>query len=352
MSITLDVLSRPAFKNRPLNPYNARINEQLGGFGVRVFEYRPHRPLIEHYDVLHVHWPETTFNHDVLSAAATTESLLLAMRVARAKGTKTVWTAHNLYAQEHRYPKWEAHFWRRYIPQVDGVIALTEDGLERTRETFPGLDTRPGWVLPHPHYRGAYPDTISDEEARARLSLPPNAEVLVFFGQILDYKNVPALVRAFRTMSGGPKPRHLVVAGRPRSRELELAVRHAARGADRVHLHLRYVPDSDVQMFLRAADLVVLPYKEILNSGSAVLGLSFDRRVCMPCTGAAPSLRSVVGERWMHLYDELGPESLAAALEGVGDLPRRTDGAHLGGISPMAIAESTAAIYRELLGSR
>lgn len=101
---------------------------------------------------------------------------------------------------------------------------------------------------------------------------------------------------------------------------------------------------------MRSANLVVLPYKEILNSGTALLGLSFDRRVYMPCTGAAPTLQRMVGREWLYLYDELGPESLLAALEGVGDLPSRTDGDHLRPLAPHEIARQTAEIYRELVG--
>jgi beta-1,4-mannosyltransferase len=41
---------------------------------------------------------------------------------------------------------------------------------------------------------------------------------------------------------------------------------------------------------MRAADLIALPYKEILNSGSAILALSFDRPILVPAAGALAEL--------------------------------------------------------------
>jgi beta-1,4-mannosyltransferase len=70
-----------------------------------------------------------------------------------------------------------------------------------------------------------------------------------------------------------------------------------------------------VQYFLRAADLVVLPYTEILNSGSALLALSFDRPILVPAIGAIPELYELAGGDWVRLYEgELTPELLSDAM--------------------------------------
>ena len=53
--------------------------------------------------------------------------------------------------------------------------------------------------------------------------------------------------------------------------------------------------DDDVQDYLRAADIVVLPYTESSNSFVALLALSFDRPILAPGIGAFPELAAIVG---------------------------------------------------------
>lgn len=347
----LRVVSRPAFRNRPLNPYNALINAELHRFGVEVREYRALRPW-PFADLVHVHWPETTFNHDWLSALATTESLLATLRLRRRAGSRVVWTAHNLSSRRRRYPEWEQRFWSRLWRVVDGFIVLTEPDLGRVRDAHPALRDRPGWVLPHPHYRGAYPDSISREAARAQLDLPVDALVLTFFGQVVEYKNIPALIDLFRALAPTRPELHLVVAGRPRSEALAEQIRAASHNHPRIRLELRYIPEPDVQVFMRAASLVVLPYRELSNSGAALLALSFDRPLWAPALGSAPSLQTAVGSKWVRLYDRLELSALDSALTNLSDTPDRTDAQHLQAIAPVEIARQTSEIYRSLIGAR
>ena len=345
------VLSRPAFRNRSLNPYNALINEQLAAEGVTVREYRPWHP--GRWDVVHIHWPETTLNHDVVSALSTTESLLSTLRLHRRRGARVVWTAHNLRSHGQRWPRWEALFWRRFTALVDGVIVLNEDDIERVRVRFPSLRTRPIWHLPHPHYRDAYPAGPMRVEARRTLGLPIDERVLLTFGSVLEYKNVPESVAVFRAWEppAGERP-HLLVAGRCRSPELQRRVERAAAGDARVRLDLRFIPDEQVPTYFRAADLVVLPYREVSNSGVALLALSYDRPVVLPAAGGALPLAREIGTEWVRLY--AGPWSPAAlddAIKNLEALPERTDGAHLEWLAPRRLARESATIYRSLCAS-
>src|SRR3546814_10110494 len=51
------------------------------------------------------------------------------------------------------------------------------------------------------------------------------------------------------------------------------------------------------------ADAVVLPYRDIVNSGSALLALSRFRPVIAPRLGSLIELQGQVGEDWLWLYD-------------------------------------------------
>ncbi|MBK8013810.1 MAG: glycosyltransferase family 4 protein [Deltaproteobacteria bacterium] len=372
----LRVVARPAFKNQAVNPYNARIYGGMDRYGIQVVEYGP-AALLARPDIVHVHWPESSFNHGLLGARLTTHALLLALKSARQRGAKIVWTMHNLRAHERRYPSTEAVFWQRFLPLVDATIALSQASLDFARQARPEIADKPSFVVRHPDYRGAYPDDVDRIEARRRLGLPPETQaVITFFGHIKAYKNVPALIETVRAL---PPDIVLLVAGRARDPSAAELIRNAAGNDPRIRLTLRHIEDDETQLFFRAADLVALPYHDILNSGTALLALSFDRPVWLsvggePSEGGANTvadgvdaasaasatdasgsaralardLQAAVGTQWVR-SGPLSAEQLQAALLGSQQLPERTSGDHLRLFSPAAVTQTTAGVFHSVV---
>jgi glycosyltransferase involved in cell wall biosynthesis len=196
------------------------------------------------------------------------------------------------------------------------------------------------------HFRGIYPDRISREEARAGCGVPDDAAVVTFLGLLRPYKNVPHLVRTVRALPPERNP-ILLVAGYPLDPSLEGEIERAAEGDHRVRLTLRRVPDEDVQRYLRAADLVVLPFTDITNSGSALLALSFDRPILVPRRGAMGELQALVGTDWVQTYEgDLTPAILDQAITWArGHRDERPD---LSSLDWGVIAEQTLAFYYAL----
>src|SRR5690606_29702170 len=71
------------------------------------------------------------------------------------------------------------------------------------------------------------------------------------------------------------------------------------------------VPSDEVQIYLRAADIVLAPYGHTLNSGYVLLALSFGRPVVAPASG---SLAAILKRPCAELYDPDDPEGFAKAL--------------------------------------
>jgi hypothetical protein len=99
----------------------------------------------------------------------------------------------------------------------------------------------------------------------------------------------------------------LLVAGRPFDAIVESEIRAAADGAaasraDDVRLDLRWIPPDEVQPFFAAADLVVLPYRQILNSGAVVLAMTLGRPVLVPDLGSMRELQETFGAAWVRLF--------------------------------------------------
>jgi len=325
------------------------VYRALQAKGIEITEYHPHRAAFSRWDIVHIHWPESVFDHTLLEAIPTTESLLWATARAQKKGAKLLWTVHNLRAHEYKHTHHEEHFWRRFLRQLDGIVALTATGLEAAQQRFPELRDVASWVVPHPHYRGQYADTLSRAEARARLGLHATAKVLLVFGRMYEYKDVPALLRAFREL-GPAEDVVVLVAGRPRSPEITQDFRRVAEGNPRIHFHLRFIAPEETQWFFRAADLVVQPYREILNSGTALLALSFDRPVLLPHHGAGIDLHNDLGKPWVHSYSgTLTGNTLRETLAVAKTLPERTNGEHVAHLDPEVVGNAMARVFEELV---
>ena len=102
-----------------------------------------------------------------------------------------------------------------------------------------------------------------------------------------------------------------MIAGEPREIEPEV-LRRSIDSQFEVSLHLRRIPDADIQIFMRASDFLVLPFRKVLTSGSAILGLSFGLPVIAPRSGLLPTLLTDGHEGF--LYDPEDAQGLSGAL--------------------------------------
>jgi glycosyltransferase involved in cell wall biosynthesis len=158
-----------------------------------------------------------------------------------------------------------------------------------------------------------YTNQVTKDEARRKLNIEPQKRVISYIGNIRPYKNVPLLIKTFRQLQDSEIL--LVISGRSSSVGLADEIFRAAGNDPNVKICLNFVPATEMQFYLKAADLIVLPYEGIFNSGSALLALSFDVPVMLPKTEVMLELQSQVGKDWVLLYDgKLTPDSMIAGL--------------------------------------
>lgn len=341
----LRVLAWPGPAARAKNPYPWLLYSHLAQLGVRVRDFTLARALRGGYDILHVHWPEkalTTGGAAARVAGAVAGRAVL--EAARLHGAKVVWTTHNARPHEGGDTRLERWYWSGVLRRVDAVIHPSAASQAAVEATYPALARLPHAVVRIGHFHGTYPDHLSRDEARAAFGVPEAAAVVTFLGLVRPYKNVPHLIHTVRALP--PERRAvLLVGGEPLDASIAAEIERAAAGDPRVRLTLRHVPDDDVQRFLRAADLVVLPFSDITNSGSALLALSFDRPVLVPRLGAMGELQELVGDDWVRVYEgELTPAILDQALGWARE--GRAGGPDLTPLDWDAIAERTLALYR------
>jgi beta-1,4-mannosyltransferase len=341
----LRVLAWPGRRARAKNPYTWLLYTHLADLGVQVTDFTFGRALRGGYDVLHLHWPEKPMvGNSAFARLAGAAGGRVVLEAARLHGASVVWTTHNARPHEGRNSLLERWYWAGVMRRVNGLLHPSAASQTAVETTYPMAARLPHAVVPMGHFRGSYPDQVTREEARAGLGLPDGAVVVTFLGLLRRYKNVPHLVRTVRAL---PPERNaiLLVGGRPLDPALAPEIERAAGQDPRVRLALKRVPDEDVQRYLRAADLVVLPFTHITNSGSALLALSFDRPVLVPRLGAMGELQALVGPEWVHSYEgDLTPAILDEAIAWARrPRPARAD---LSALEWGAIAEQTLAFYR------
>ncbi len=278
------------------NPYIVMLADALRATpGVELQTFSWKTALLGRFDVFHVHWPELLMRgHSplkTLGRVLLTALLLLKLRLTR---TPIVRTAHNVATHEEAPP-----VIRRLLGVIDRRTAVWIAINEETPLSA-GAERR---VILHGHYRGWY----------SRFPAPPSVPGrLAYFGLIRPYKNVEGLLRAFRSLEG--EQLTLEVAGSP-TVELRPAIEELAAEDPRVRASLSYVPDEDLARIVGEAELVVLPYREMLNSGGLLLALSLDRPVLVPAAPANDRIAAEVGPGWVVTYTgELTSAVLADAL--------------------------------------
>jgi len=346
----LRVLAWPAYYDPEENPYNAQLYSHLSRLRVETDEWSPARLRSGSYHVLHLHWPDLELHEaSAVRAARRAGRLVTHLLVARARGIRIVWTIHNLRSHERWHPLLEEAMWWCLTRLVHAHISLTEAAQTAAYRRFPALRRAQGFVVQHGHFRDVLPEPVTREEARRELAVPGDAVMVLFFGLVRAYKNVDALVRAFRALRDDRLL--LLVAGRPEPASIGDRVAASAAGDPRIRLRLEFIPTAEVSVVLMAADLVVLPYRDILNSGTAILALGFGRPVLVPALGSLPDLQAAVGGAYVRTYT--GPLTAGVLAQAIASLDSgaRPAPPDLSSLDWPAIAERTLHVYRAVLTS-
>jgi glycosyltransferase involved in cell wall biosynthesis len=284
--------------------------------------------------------------HTASGAAIHTGLLIARVFWAKLLGAKIVWTVHNLRSHNTAYPAVENRLWKMFVPLVDACIHLSNAGRDMALESFPGLGGKSHSVIPHGHYRECYRNESDRKQARLLLGIHSSAPVIAFVGQIKPYKNVSGLIRAF--LDAADPRALLLIAGRSGGEAIEAELRNLAQRHPRILFHFGLIPDNLMHLYLNASDLTVFPYRDILNSGSAILALSFNKPALVPGRGAMAELRDLAGPAWVYTYEgELNGAILSAAL-GRATAATQPDQCDLSALSWQAIASGTLAAYRAL----
>jgi glycosyltransferase involved in cell wall biosynthesis len=223
-----------------------------------------------------------------------------------------VLTAHDVLPREPRPGQHAAQ--KCLYERVDAVVVHSEHGRGRLVGEL-GLDPGRVHVIPH----GAF-DHLARQPVEA--PLPPElaaveGPVVLCFGLMRPYKGIDILLEAWRGVPEAVAGAELWVAGLPK---MDTASLHATapRG---VRFIERFIADPEIPAYFRRADLVVLPYREIDQSGVLFTALAFGSPLLLTAVGGFPEIAAAGAAELVPPGD---PGALHGALVALlGELERR-----------------------------
>lgn len=267
-------------------------------------------------DVLHVQWTSP-----ISSGAARSEfhrrikTFSGSVGNAKRRGVKVIWTVHNLVAHDTSNHDLEVQLAKALATLADLVIILNSHTVSAA-EPFFSIPPSKVFHLPHPSYVGVYPPAMPRQEVEAHLGIPQGVRTIGFVGAIRPYKGVGDLLNAARVVAERLPRIGVVLAGATSEWAMKEVDGHVPHSLPLFRRHTQ-LSDDEIALWSSACDVIVLPYRGILNSGSLHLAATFGIPVVLP---ALPHLTAEYGDQeWITFFDDAdGAErhrAIASAIE-------------------------------------
>jgi glycosyltransferase involved in cell wall biosynthesis len=237
----------------------------------------------------------------------------------KALGKKVALTAHNVnQAKRDSNDSWLNRTTLRIQYRFsDHIFVHTKKMKDELYRDF-GVAEKAVTVIQYP-IDNSFPDTdLTPAGAKRRLGLRDDEKAVLFFGRIRPYKGLEFLLDAFRLLLADKQANYrLIVAGEPKKGSegyLNEIQRFMSKNFDQSHViqKMQFIPDSEVELYFKAADVLVLPYKEIFQSG--VLFLAYSYGLPVVATDVGSFRQEIVEGRTGFLCEPGDPAELAKAV--------------------------------------
>ena len=195
-------------------------------------------------------------------------------------GKKVVLTLHNVnIGKRDSNDSWLNRFSLKIQYGLsDHILVHTE---KMKRELLSDFDIQESKVSVIPFgINNTVPNTaLTTLKAKQQLGVSSNDKTILFFGNIAPYKGLEYLISAFIELATKDESCRLIIVGKPKGSDRYWNQIHQAIAGspirDRITERIEYIPDEETELFFKAADVLILPYTYVFQSGVLFLGYSF-----------------------------------------------------------------------------
>lgn len=239
--------------------------------------------------------------------------------------------------------------------ECDALIVHTQANREELLARYPRLDPKRVHVIPHGPLQGEdCPAGAAPEEARRSLGIPAGARVVLNFGSVKPYKGLDLLAAAMIEVHRRVPDAFLLLAGRPATPADAPDLSPLAAHGVPHRTDFQFIANKDAWKYYLSADVVVLPYRRITQSGVLLSAMAFERPSIVTAVGGMPEVVREGRTGWIVPPEDVPAleNAISDALSDVGRLRAMGRAAKADAdenYSWSAIAKKTDALYRALL---
>jgi len=231
---------------------------------------------------------------------------------------KIIFTAHNIDKGERDEKntfgnKFSLNFLYKI---VDHLIVHTDKMRLQLIENFDVPESKIT-VIPHGIMDVVPKTNMTPTEARGKLDLTAKDKVILFFGNIAPYKGLEYLILALSKLVGKYSDLRVVLAGNIKDckeywEDVQKTIQEHGLSRNIIS-RIEHIPDGEVEIYFKYADVLALPYKHIFQSGVIFLSYNFGLPVIATDVG---SLREdIIEGRTGFICKPESPDDLAEKIE-------------------------------------
>jgi len=193
---------------------------------------------------------------------------------------RVVFTAHNVNAgKRDQNDSWLNRISLKIQYNLCDHVFVHTNGMKREMTSEFRIPESKVSVIPFGINNTVQSTSLSSAEAKRQLGTSGDDRAVLFFGNIAPYKGLEYLISAFAELLNKDRSYRLIIVGKPKGSEGYWKQIHQgiARSSirDRVIERIEYIPDEETELFFKAADVLILPYTRVFQSGVLFLGYSF-----------------------------------------------------------------------------
>lgn len=152
--------------------------------------------------------------------------------------------------------------------------------------------------IPHINYINNYP--ICKRDIRKENEIGEDEFIFSFIGLLRPYKNIEVIIQAFKELS--LRNAKLFIAGSEGEKNYVSKLRMLSNEGKEIILDAGFIPNGEMEAYLRASDVLTLPYNKSssMNSGAMIMAFSYGKTVIVPEIAMAKDIRD---EGFCFSYD-------------------------------------------------